>query len=211
MAHSTSPASLLLEAERFGLPALERFYRFHARIYDWTRPLLLFGRRRVLRGLDVRPGHRVLDVGSGTGLGLERMLRVGAQVVGIEPSAAMRERARQRVARLQRDFSLDERPYGSHADYAGAVDRVLFSYSLAMIPPFEDALRSAHRDLRGRGRVGVVDFLDAEPLTGWALRRSHVRLGPERLAALRDLFPRHRLEVRHGLSWRYFLFWGDVQ
>lgn len=189
--------------------ALERFYRLHARIYDWTRPFLLLGRRRVIDGLDVGPGQRALDVGCGTGLGLERLARRGARVVGVEVSAAMRERARRRLRRSGHAAELDSRPYGSHEGYARSLDRILFSYSLSMIPPYEDALRRAKADLRPGGRIGVVDFLAAEPLTRLGLTRSHVSLGPERLEALRDLFPRHRLERRTGISWRYFLFWSE--
>lgn len=206
MAPSTSPA---LEAERYGLPALERFYRFHARIYDLTRPLLLLGRRRAIEGLDVAAGQRVLDVGCGTGFGLERLARRGARVVGVEACAAMRERARRRLLRRGLAVELDGRPYGSHAGFARTADRILFSYSLSMIPPYEDVLRRAKADLAPGGRIGVVDFLAAEPLTRMGLLRSHVRLGPERLDALRDLFPKHRLERRTGITWRYFLFWSE--
>jgi hypothetical protein len=55
---STSPAFSpdAAESARWGLPALERFYRFQAPFYDWTRPFFLYGRRAALRALDVRPG-----------------------------------------------------------------------------------------------------------------------------------------------------------
>ena len=36
--------------------------------------------------------------------------------------------------------------------------------------------------------------------------RSHVELGPERLARLSRAFPEHRLELRTAGLWRYFLF-----
>jgi S-adenosylmethionine-diacylgycerolhomoserine-N-methlytransferase len=198
-------------ADRFGLDTLARFYRFHARIYDWTRPFILFGRRRLVEGLRVERGMRVLDVGCGTGHNLPALARVGADVTGIEPSPAMLREVRQRVARLQLRTALDERPYGSHQAWRGAADRIVFSYSLSMIPPWRDALESARRDLRAGGRIGVVDFLDAgDRLTQVGLSSSHVFLGGERLSALRQMFPRHVAEVRRGLSWRYFLFWGEA-
>jgi S-adenosylmethionine-diacylgycerolhomoserine-N-methlytransferase len=193
------------------LDALEGFYRLHASIYDWTRPLFLFGRREAVRALALRPGERVLDVGCGTGWSLPRLFARGARVVGVEPAAPMRRLAAARLERrgLSGVVDLDPRPYGSHAEYESGVDAVLFSYSLSMIPPFEAVLDRARLDLRRVGRIAVGDFLDARGPVGLGLRRSHVHLGPERLGALRRLFPRHHEAIRSVGLWRYFLFSGS--
>jgi S-adenosylmethionine-diacylgycerolhomoserine-N-methlytransferase len=114
------------------------------------------------------------------------------------------------LARVAGRVLFDARPYGSHAGYEGVVDRVLFSYSLSMIPPFEAVLDRARRDLRAGGRIAVVDFLDAAYPVASTLRRSHVHLGTARLRALVRLFPEHRLRVLSVGLWRYFLFVGDV-
>lgn len=212
MPRSTSPASPPLsdDAERFGIAALDGFYRIHASIYDWTRPLLLLGRREGVRALSLHAGERVLDVGCGTGWSLPRLQARGARVVGIEPSGPMRRQAAARLARsgISGVVDLDPRPYGSHAGYESAVDAVLFSYSLSMIPPFTEVLERARLDLRPGGRIAVVDFLDARSPVGFGLRRSHVLLGGERLETLRRLFPSHRADVRSTGLWRYFVFAG---
>jgi S-adenosylmethionine-diacylgycerolhomoserine-N-methlytransferase len=209
MAPSTSPASLP-PAEAFGLDALRRFYRVHARLYDWTRPPLLFGRRTAVDAVSARAADTVLDVGCGTGFSLPRLAAAGAKVIGIEPSAPMRERAERRIARsgLVDRVALDPRPYGTHAGYERRVDAILFSYSLTMIPPYREVLQQAARDLRAGGRLVVVDFLDARAPVSWGLTASHVFLGGERLAALRRLFPDHDARVRSAGLWRYFLFVG---
>ena len=211
MARSTSgtlPSPEEAVASRFALRDLDRFYRFHARVYDWTRPLLLFGRAQTARALEARRGDLVLDVGCGTGVNLPGLLASGASVVGIEPSAAMRARTEARAAALTDDLKqrlrLDPRPYGSHDDYAGRVTGVLFSYSLSMIPPFAEVLAQARADLRPGGRLAIVDFLDATPMVARALEASHVHLGPARLLEIERLFPRHRTLVRRGPGWRYF-------
>lgn len=198
-------------AESFGLDALARFYRRHARLYDWTRPLLLFGRAAAVRALDPRPGATVLDVGCGTGFSLPRLAALGAKVVGIEPSPAMRKRAAARIARhgLAARVALDPRPYGTHGDYEDLVDGVLFSYSLSMVPPYLEVLAQTVRDLRPGARIVVLDFVDASPPVSWGLRASHVFLGGERLAALRERFPRHELRVHRVGLWRWFLFSGE--
>lgn len=193
-------------ADAFGLEALARFYRLHSRIYDWTRPLLLFGRREAVRALDAHPDDLVLDVGCGTGFSLPLLEASGARVVGIEPAPAMRARAAARIARRRLNAELDERPYGSHPEYEGRASRMLFSYSLSMIPPFAEVLRRARLDLRPGGRIVVVDFLEAVAPVSWGLGKSHVFLGGERLAALRALFPRHELQVKRVGLWRFFRF-----
>jgi S-adenosylmethionine-diacylgycerolhomoserine-N-methlytransferase len=199
-----------LAVDAFGLRALERFYRVHARLYDWTRPFLLFGRGEAAGALGAAPGMLVLDVGCGTGASFRRLLGTGASILGVECSPSMRVRSAARIARLATSrIRLDVRPYGTHADYAGAVDRILFSYSLSMMPPFRDVLDRARHDLRPGGRIVVVDFLDASGPVALGLTASHVFLGADRLAALERSFPGHRTIVRNLGLWRYFLFTGE--
>jgi S-adenosylmethionine-diacylgycerolhomoserine-N-methlytransferase len=209
MPPSTSPDSLR-PPETAAPFALDGFYRLHAGIYDWTRPFLLFGRREAVRALRLRPGELVLDVGCGTGWSLPRLHARGARVVGIEPCAPMRQKAALRLERhrLVGVVDLDPRPYGSHPGYEGTADAVLFSYSLSMIPRFPEVVERARRDLRPGGRIAVVDFIDAWGPVGLGLRRSHVHLGPDRLAALRRTFAAPREGVRSTGLWRFFVFRG---
>jgi S-adenosylmethionine-diacylgycerolhomoserine-N-methlytransferase len=189
---------------------LERFYRFHAPIYDQTRVFILFGRRELVRRLRLKRGDRVLDVGCGTGWNFPPLLRAGARLTGVEPSREMRERAQRRAGRLPGEVSLDPSPYGSHGDYLGSQNAVLFSYSLTMIPSFSSVLTRAKADLAPGGRIGVVDFLDGtNAATRWWLGANHVTLGPERLDLLKELFPAFEVEVRSAALWRYFLFVGS--
>ena len=61
-----------------------------------------------------------------------RLAAAGARVTGVEPSEPMRGAARARAPRAR----ARARPYGTHDGYRAAAERVLFSYSLSMIPPF---------------------------------------------------------------------------
>jgi S-adenosylmethionine-diacylgycerolhomoserine-N-methlytransferase len=208
MGPSTSPASP--SPDPLGLAGLSAFYRWQARIYDWTRPFILFGREAAAAGLECGPGQLVLDVGCGTGVNLAGLAATGASVVGIECTDAMRRRAEARLVRLglAERVTLDRRPYGIHDGYEGRVDRILFSYSLTMMPPFASILERARGDLQPGGRIAVVDFLDAPAPVAWGLAQSRVHLGGERLQLLRRLFPDHVLRVVDVGLWRYFSFCG---
>jgi S-adenosylmethionine-diacylgycerolhomoserine-N-methlytransferase len=203
-----------MASDAYDQSTLKRFYGWHAPIYDWTRPLILFGRGAVLEQLETNPGGRVLDVGCGTGWSLPRLARRGIEITAIDCVEAMLDRARARVASLGPGadrVTFDPTPYGSHSRYQDSADAVLFSYSLSMIPPFEQVLASARRDLRPRGRVAVVDFLEARnPIVRRWLEANHVALGFERVERLRALFPAHRLHVRRTPLWSYYLFWGGA-
>src|SRR6476646_3000109 len=73
--------------------------------YDRVAAILSFGqdprwRRTAVQAVDARPGDRVLDVATGTGLVAEALVRrYGCTVVGLDQSEAMLERARARVER----------------------------------------------------------------------------------------------------------------
>jgi S-adenosylmethionine-diacylgycerolhomoserine-N-methlytransferase len=201
------------DAGRLAVDELRRFYRWNAPLYDWTRPFILWGRAELIAGLGVRPHHHVLDIGCGTGWSFPRLAAAGARITGVEPSPEMRARAAHRAAGLAATANvvLDDAPFGGDDRYRGAADRVIFSYSLSMIPPFSDVLGAARAALKPGGRLGVVDFLDAAPGVREWLEVSHVALGGDRLEMLRGLFPKHGCHVRRGAGWRYFVFWGNVE
>jgi SAM-dependent methyltransferase len=55
----------------------------------------------------LRPGSRVADIGSGTGLLTERLLRRGYTVIGVEPNGPMREAGEAALASYERFRSVD--------------------------------------------------------------------------------------------------------
>ena len=54
---------------------MDRIYRFERHLYDPLRKFFLFGRDRLLKRLEVRPGDRVLEVGCGTARNLIKLYR----------------------------------------------------------------------------------------------------------------------------------------
>lgn len=53
---------------------------------------------RAIRSLHIRPGERVLEVGCGPGIGLEKLVAAGARATGVDPSDVMVRMASRRNA-----------------------------------------------------------------------------------------------------------------
>jgi ubiquinone/menaquinone biosynthesis C-methylase UbiE len=116
----------------------------------------------LLEQAAVRPGHRVLDIGCGTGslLMLIKSKHPNVEAVGLDPDPRALERARRKARRaafsiqLDQGFS-DELPYPE-----GAFDRVFSSFMLHHLEPAEKetTLREVRRVLRPGARFHLLDF-----------------------------------------------------
>jgi S-adenosylmethionine-diacylgycerolhomoserine-N-methlytransferase len=162
----------MLNAEHDAL--MDRVYRHQRHLYDFTRKYYLFGRDSLIEELDLAPGERVLEIGCGTARNLIAMARryPEARLFGLDASAEMLKTAEQATARagltgrirLAHGFAEAVSP----ALFAepGPFGRVIFSYSLSMIPDWKQALAAAEGVLAPGGRVHVVDFGDFDGLPG---------------------------------------------
>lgn len=115
-------------------------------------------RTAVIDAWDIQPGHRVLELGCGTGLMTRLLLDRGAQVTAVDRSAPMLARARTRAPEAT-FITSDVVTFQPTATY----DRVILSYILHELdtPARATALALARRALAADGRVGVVDFDDS--------------------------------------------------
>jgi S-adenosylmethionine-diacylgycerolhomoserine-N-methlytransferase len=217
---------LNIQAEKPGSHAalMDRVYRRQRYIYDLTRRYYLFGRDRMIRDLALMPGESVVEVGCGTARNLIRIARryPGVELFGLDASAEMLRTASGNIARaglsdritLVRGYAEALRPdlFGR----AKPFDRVLFPYSLSMIPDWRQALTAAGESLSERGRLHVVDFGDltgmgpmaAGVLRAW-LRLFHVEPRVEILRAIeaekgREAAPGQQLRL---LPARYAFLW----
>jgi SAM-dependent methyltransferase len=136
---------------------------FFVRLLDSTRAELLERARRspaeFFAPLDVRPGHRVLDVGCGTGdfLRLLAPLVGPGSVVGIDLSETMIAEARRRTASSSnvsfRTGNTLNLPFES-----GSIDRVIATQVLLHIPDPWAALAEMCRVLTPEGLVAVGEI-----------------------------------------------------
>lgn len=189
---------------------MDRVYRWQRPIYDLTRKYYLFGRDRLIRELDAKPGMAVLEIGCGTGRNLAMVGCTwrGVRLHGLDISSEMLREARRKLGRASVLALGDATRFDAQALLGReGFERVMLSYALSMIPDWQAALAQAAATVAPGGSLHVVDFGDCAGLprplrallTGW-LARFHVTpridLGNTAARIARDLGL--RLEHQRG-------------
>lgn len=147
---------------------MDRIYKHQRHIYDASRKFYLLGRDELIDGLAVPAGGTVLEIGCGTGRNLVRVARRYPQAAcyGLDVSSEMLVTARASVARagLQGRIALaqaDATDFDPQTLFGQAgFDRIVISYALSMIPPWQAVVAEALRRLEEGGSVHIVDFGD---------------------------------------------------
>jgi phosphatidylethanolamine/phosphatidyl-N-methylethanolamine N-methyltransferase len=164
---------LIVGIGRIDEDAVKVAYRRWAPVYDHT-----FGRvstesrRHAVEVINTRQG-RVLEVGVGTGLALadyERHL----QVVGIDLSPEMLDRARERVEEegLDHVTGLHEMDAGDLKFPDNSFDTVAAMFVMTVVPEPERVMRELARVTKPGGQVILVNhFSQIEGVRGWVERR----------------------------------------
>lgn len=133
-------------------------YRRIARIYDAALEPMNGPLRRIgMRMLVPQPGHRVLDVGCGTGTHLALYRQAGCEVHGIDLSPAMLERARRRLGEGV-DLQVADAVHLPYPD--SCFDIVVAATILHELDAQTraEALAEMRRTLASGGGVLVIDF-----------------------------------------------------
>jgi demethylmenaquinone methyltransferase/2-methoxy-6-polyprenyl-1,4-benzoquinol methylase len=191
--------------------------------YDRMGALMSFGqdprwRRELVRGLALRPGERVLDVATGTGMVGFALARSGCEVVGLDQSEDMLGRARAKLAGAPEligrvSFVRGQAERLPFPD--GHFDALSFTYLLRYVDDRQATMAELARVLRPGGRIGMLEFGVPQSPSLRALWRVHTRhvlpaLGrlasPAWLEVGRFLGPNieefHRHEPNLELLWR---------
>lgn len=156
---------------------MNRMYKWTRHVYDASRKYYLLGRDRLIRELGAKDGELVVEAGCGTARNLILMARAypHARFYGFDASEEQLKTARAAVERaglshritLAHGFAQNFDPQSMFGISAGAIDKVVFSYALSMIPPWKESVDHALAVLNPSGEIHIVDFGDQNGLPKW--------------------------------------------
>lgn len=144
-------------------------YRLSARFYDLIsaeRPVYRAGRMAAIDLLALRAGHRVLDIGCGTGLNfphLQRRIGPTGSITAVDASPQMLRQAQRRADSAGwsnvRLIGADATTMQPPALQAGVgFDAVIATYTLSLMPHWRQAIALMMGVARPGARIAVVDM-----------------------------------------------------
>jgi ubiquinone/menaquinone biosynthesis C-methylase UbiE len=152
----------MLESSRPYIPAAGQHWSLP--LYDPIAKLLGAdaARRTLLDQAAVQPGHRVLDIGCGTGslVVLIKRFHPDADLVGLDPDPKALSRARHKAERASVSIQFDQ-GFADELPYADAsMDRVFSSLMFHHLErkDKEGMLREVRRVLKPGGFLSLLDF-----------------------------------------------------
>jgi len=167
---------------------------------------------KLIRQAAISPGHRILEIGCGTGnlAILTKRLNPTSEVVGMDPDPKALARAQQKAQRSKATVQFDS-GFSEELPYPDAsFDRVLSAFMLHHVKPEGKplALREAFRLLKPGGSLHLVDFEEGQHraggIHGFLARIVHSQHGssPQHLVLglMRDAGFKDSQEVAHGTT-----------
>ncbi|MCA9475614.1 MAG: methyltransferase domain-containing protein, partial [Nitrospira sp.] len=140
------------------LKKVERVYTAYASVYDHT-----FGkafkqsRESAVRGLPIKPGFRVLEVGVGTGEALP-LYPAHCNVLGIDLSDGMLGHARRRVEQYQLSHVTLQRMDAGNMELADdSFDIVMAAYVVTAVPDYRKVVNEMIRVCKPGGRIVMLN------------------------------------------------------
>jgi ubiquinone/menaquinone biosynthesis C-methylase UbiE len=149
-----------------------------ASIYDRANlEWLLYARarERTVELLGLQPGARVLDIACGTGANfalIRQRIGPSGELVGIDLTPAMLDRARARIARAGWDnIRVREGDVCEPGTLGGPFDAAVCTLGLSVIPQWQRAWAAMSGAVRPGGRVAIMDAGHPEPAAGASIAR----------------------------------------
>jgi len=150
------------------IPALS--YRFLTPFYDFIQKYIVRDVRyksRLIEQADIQAGHRVLDLGCGTGTlaMMAKQAQPNAEVAGLDADSEMLKVAHYKKNQAKLDIKFDV-GFTNNLPYPDeSIDRVLSSIMIHHLktPDKEKTAREVYRVLKPGGQLHIIDF--GKPVT----------------------------------------------
>jgi len=152
-----------LSVAHVGNAFVDRVYGYLSPIYDIAfGPILQPGRVKAMERLAIEPGHRVLEVGAGTGINAPLYPRT-SDVTAIDLSGEMLERARERIAGMGLTHIRLIEADAAHLTFADeSFDRVYAPYTISVVPDPVTVVCEMCRVCRRGGRIVILNHFRSE-------------------------------------------------
>lgn len=182
--------------------SMDRMYRLTRHIYDASRKYYLLGRDHLIENLNAGNGEHVCEVGCGTARNLIKLAKEypAAHFYGLDASDEMLKTAQNSLNKNGAEKIKIAQAYAQSFDPAALfglskpLDKIFFSYSLSMIPPWRESIEHTYSLLPSGGEIHIVDFGDMAGLPKWFkkflyfwLKLFHVFHKPEILEHLKNI------------------------
>lgn len=152
------------------------FARFYDRFMNRIETKVLYLRRKEL----IAPLHgKILEIGSGTGINFP-LYGSKANVIAIEPSLSMMEKAKERMANLLQPSSVHSKirmeigglgnPETEALVPPHSMDAIVFTLVLCTVPDLEYAIRFARSRLKKGGKILLLEHVQAQSTAGRILQ-----------------------------------------
>jgi phosphatidylethanolamine/phosphatidyl-N-methylethanolamine N-methyltransferase len=145
---------------------IERVYSAYSRVYDRVfGPVFQDSRVTLAAAIDPCPGESVLEVGVGTGL-LLPLYAGRCRITGIDLSAGMLDKARDRVAELGLpDVALEVMDAGAMTFADDSFDVAVAAYVVTAVPDHRAVMNEMVRVVRPGGRILLLNhFVNGSPV-----------------------------------------------
>jgi len=142
---------------------VERAYKIFAPAYDLVFDWIFHpGREAAIRNLDIKPGHRILEVGIGTGLNLP-LYPGRCHLTGIDLSEEMLRKAHAKVAELGATNVTLRAMDATVMDFADdEFDCSVATYTISAVPDPVSVLREMRRGVKPGGSIVLLNHFRSD-------------------------------------------------